>query len=78
MSFEERIIITLILFIKVGYIMLIPCSKPSFFRILDGCIKVLLQMIIDEYDRVILFINWNIFKMFTLSKIVMFNFWFGW
>lgn len=58
--------------------MLILCSKTSFFRILDGCIRVLLQMIVDEYVRVSLFINWSIFKMFTLSKIAMANFLFGW
>lgn len=58
--------------------MLIPSSKTGFFIILDSCIRVLLQMIIDEYDRVTLFINWNIFKLFTLSKIIMVNFLFGW
>lgn len=36
--------------------MLIPCSKASFLRILDGCIRLLLQIIIDEYDRVPLFL----------------------
>lgn len=54
--------------------MLIPCSKTSYFKILDDFIRVLLQIIIDEYDKVPLFINWNIFKMLTLNKTIIVSF----
>lgn len=72
MSFEERIII--INFIYQSILCWYHVLRLVFFRILDGWIRVLLQMIVDEYVRISLFTNWNIFKMFTLSKIDMVNF----